>query len=221
MSWGFSKIRLFGFVILSVMVVLAGAFIAKSALTLVSEYNSRPETLGTTDTAVLVVNQFCGNNHLDIGEHCDGSALAGKTCWDFGFPAGNLSCHADCTFNYSNCYAIAPSLTPTLSATIIYTSLIPSPTSVTDILYLPTEAVTSIRPTASLIVKKTPFPSGKLPLPQTGEAESLSFSDWLMTPAAAYCGLSISGFSLTLGGIIFWRRKRHAVSGDRNSDDTM
>lgn len=38
----------------------------------------------------------CGSGSLDPGEVCDGSALAGKACTDFGAAGGTLGCKSDC-----------------------------------------------------------------------------------------------------------------------------
>jgi cysteine-rich repeat protein len=46
----------------------------------------------------------CGDNSVNVvGEECDGSDLQGKTCFDFGFDAGKLSCE-NCLYDTSNCY---------------------------------------------------------------------------------------------------------------------
>ncbi len=48
---------------------------------------------------------ICGNNFIDEGEVCDGTDLAGKTCQDFGFSHGTLSCLPSCDeFDTSSCY---------------------------------------------------------------------------------------------------------------------
>jgi hypothetical protein len=39
----------------------------------------------------------CGNNVIEGTEVCDGSALAGKACTDFGYLGGILLCNAGCT----------------------------------------------------------------------------------------------------------------------------
>jgi hypothetical protein len=46
----------------------------------------------------------CGNGTLDPGETCDGNALGGYTCQDFGYLGGTLECTPDCSgFDESNC----------------------------------------------------------------------------------------------------------------------
>lgn len=51
------------------------------------------------------INPACGNppNQLDSGEECDGTNLAGKTCQDFSFDSGTLSCTSSCTLDKSGC----------------------------------------------------------------------------------------------------------------------
>ncbi|MFH2009125.1 MAG: PPC domain-containing protein [bacterium] len=48
-------------------------------------------------------SQDCGNDVLDSGEQCDGSALDGQTCVSLGFLGGNLACDGDCTLNVEDC----------------------------------------------------------------------------------------------------------------------
>lgn len=46
----------------------------------------------------------CGNDQLDEGETCDGSALGDATCESLGFAEGTLSCDGDCgDFDTSEC----------------------------------------------------------------------------------------------------------------------
>jgi hypothetical protein len=46
----------------------------------------------------------CGNGVIDNGEYCDGNALAGYDCVDFGYNGGTLECYPDCSgFDESNC----------------------------------------------------------------------------------------------------------------------
>jgi len=48
---------------------------------------------------------ICGDNIKDDNEECDGTDLAGKTCQDFGYPLGSLSCSPACdSFNTAGCY---------------------------------------------------------------------------------------------------------------------
>lgn len=44
----------------------------------------------------------CGNHIKESGEECDGSDLAGKSCADFGFASGTLSCNL-CKFSIAAC----------------------------------------------------------------------------------------------------------------------
>ncbi len=46
----------------------------------------------------------CGNNVVESGEECDGSALGGKSCHDLNAEwKGKLSCKSDCTIDFSGC----------------------------------------------------------------------------------------------------------------------
>jgi hypothetical protein len=47
---------------------------------------------------------FCGNDIIEGAEVCDGSALGGLSCSDFGFTGGDLSCASDCgNWDTTNC----------------------------------------------------------------------------------------------------------------------
>lgn len=62
-----------------------------------SDHNSSVES--TIKIAV------CGNDIQEADELCDGTDLAGQTCQDFGFNAGNLFCGISCDeFDTSACY---------------------------------------------------------------------------------------------------------------------
>ncbi len=52
----------------------------------------------------------CGNGAVDGLEQCDGPALGGNTCASLDYASGNLSCHANCTFNLNPCVPDFPSL---------------------------------------------------------------------------------------------------------------
>jgi LPXTG-motif cell wall-anchored protein len=63
----------------------------------------------TFDTsACTTYTPSCGNEILDTNEQCDGVELAGNTCLTRGYDGGSLSCHSNCTFNYSQCYNYSP-----------------------------------------------------------------------------------------------------------------
>lgn len=49
------------------------------------------------------IEPMCGNNMLEPGESCDGNKLNGKTCADFGFGGGMISCSGSCDFNLTAC----------------------------------------------------------------------------------------------------------------------
>ncbi len=78
-----------------------------------------PEVVGKggsiNDTAIGGKCEACGNGVLDPGEQCDGTNLSGKSCLDFGYSSGNLTC-LNCSFNVSNCTKVVPSLCTLTSA---------------------------------------------------------------------------------------------------------
>ena len=47
----------------------------------------------------------CGNNLLESGEQCDGTATMSLTCKSFGFNSGTLSCGLGCMVTTENCVA--------------------------------------------------------------------------------------------------------------------
>ncbi len=55
--------------------------------------------LGCTPLPVAV----CGDGVAAVYEACDGADLAGESCQNVGFTGGNLFCHTDCTFDFSEC----------------------------------------------------------------------------------------------------------------------
>ncbi len=59
----------------------------------------------TLDTSGCHSEPRCGDAHVDPGESCDGGELNGMTCALVSsiFTGGELSCHADCTFDTSGC----------------------------------------------------------------------------------------------------------------------
>jgi hypothetical protein len=46
---------------------------------------------------------YCGNDHKEVGEQCDGSDLGGQDCVIRGFGGGSLSCNASCSFDATAC----------------------------------------------------------------------------------------------------------------------
>ena len=46
----------------------------------------------------------CGNQKVDPGEKCDGTNLAGQTCYGNGYDGGKLTCKKDCTLDTTACY---------------------------------------------------------------------------------------------------------------------
>lgn len=58
---------------------------------------------GLCQSGLCIVGR-CGDGVVNGVEACDGIALGGKTCADFG-GAGTLACGSDCTFDKSGCSA--------------------------------------------------------------------------------------------------------------------
>lgn len=56
----------------------------------------------------LVSIGVCGNNIVERGEDCDGSALDGQTCQSLGYDAGTLTCGIGCDFNVFECVNLGP-----------------------------------------------------------------------------------------------------------------
>ena len=48
----------------------------------------------------------CGNGAVDPGEDCDGADLGGKSCPDFGFDNGDLTCTLECTVETTTCSGV-------------------------------------------------------------------------------------------------------------------
>jgi len=54
----------------------------------------------------------CGNNVIEGAEVCDGTSLAGETCFSQGFHIGTLTCNASCTGYATSQCALIPDSTP-------------------------------------------------------------------------------------------------------------
>lgn len=70
-------------------------------------YNGAQAAFSAQITATVAVG-VCGNNIVEYGEDCDGSALDGQTCESQGFDGGTLSCNVGCNFNLSECVNLGP-----------------------------------------------------------------------------------------------------------------
>jgi len=71
---------------------------------LIDEVKIWNRALNSSDVKQEYLSVTCGDNFKDIGEVCDGTNLAEKTCVTQGFRRGNLACLADCSgFDVSNC----------------------------------------------------------------------------------------------------------------------
>ena len=70
-----------------------------------------PEVMATNPGEVRDPDR-CGDGLLHPGEDCDGADLAGQSCLDHDFVAGELRCTADCQFDTEGCSNPAPDATP-------------------------------------------------------------------------------------------------------------
>lgn len=62
-----------------------------------------------SSTSVKIIEIVCGNNVAEFWEECDGTDLRGKSCLDFGYSGGNLSCTSVCTYDTFLCKSVVPS----------------------------------------------------------------------------------------------------------------
>ncbi len=51
---------------------------------------------------------LCGNNTINAGEQCDGTALGGMTCLSMCYDGGTLGCTAWCELDFSQCLGTGP-----------------------------------------------------------------------------------------------------------------
>lgn len=73
-----------------------------------SFFSSPAHAAGFGTVTSLVSIGVCGNNIVERGEDCDGSALDGQTCQSLGYDAGTLTCEIGCDFNVSECVNLGP-----------------------------------------------------------------------------------------------------------------
>lgn len=69
-------------------------------------YESR--AVSSTGITATVAVGVCGNNIVEYGEVCDGSALDGQNCESLGYDGGALNCNTGCDFNISECVDLEP-----------------------------------------------------------------------------------------------------------------
>ena len=89
------------------------------------------DSAGGSITVTVNVSFVCGTGVASGGEQCDGGDFRGTTCASLGFAAGTILCADDCTFDTSNCVAVATPTAPapTLTVTPLETpTLSPTPT---------------------------------------------------------------------------------------------
>jgi len=70
--------------------------------------SSSAESASTGIITATVAVGICGNNIVEYGEDCDGSALDGQTCQSLGYDAGVLTCGISCDFDKSDCVNLGP-----------------------------------------------------------------------------------------------------------------
>jgi hypothetical protein len=57
----------------------------------------------TSGCLAVTSTEACGNNTIDTGELCDGSAVINASCEDYAQAAGTLKCTANCTIDIAEC----------------------------------------------------------------------------------------------------------------------
>jgi hypothetical protein len=85
---------------------LAGGSLPLDVATCNADLTTCDGSLASCDTALTTCQAgcACGNGVLDPGESCDGAALDGKTCANFGMTdAPGLACNAECSFELIGC----------------------------------------------------------------------------------------------------------------------
>lgn len=92
---------------LSRKIFFLACFIILSALLNFFLFSWPTESASSIITATVAVG-MCGNNFVEHGEDCDGSALDGQTCQSLGYDTGTLSCDISCSFNVSDCANLGP-----------------------------------------------------------------------------------------------------------------
>lgn len=87
-------------------IFLISAILVTFTSALLFYYESRASSsAGITATVAVGV---CGNNIVEYGEDCDGSALDGQTCESRGYDGGTLICGVGCDFNVFECVNLKP-----------------------------------------------------------------------------------------------------------------
>lgn len=71
-------------------------------------FYSKAQAASSAQITATVAVGVCGNNVVEYGEDCDGSALDGRTCSSLGYDGGTLSCNPGCDFNLSECVNLEP-----------------------------------------------------------------------------------------------------------------
>jgi hypothetical protein len=64
--------------------------------------------VGSAEVHIEAVVPGCGNGIVEVGEECDGAALAGATCRTRGFTSGTLLCTASCLYDTTSCVYTPP-----------------------------------------------------------------------------------------------------------------
>jgi hypothetical protein len=67
---------------------------------------TNPGTPGNTCVFAIPICPACGNGVAEGNEECDVTDFRGKTCLDFGFSGGTLTCTSACTIDTSRCFTI-------------------------------------------------------------------------------------------------------------------
>ena len=143
----------------------------------------------------------CGNNVLESGEACDGTALGSSTCSTFGFTGGQLGCSSSCQYDTSGCTGFSCSATDLgtfAGTTLNETGDTCTATSQYDVAQSPTSACSfNDSPGPERLYALTLQPGTKVRVDLTNIAFDAAL--WVVTSCADKTGNTCVDISDTLG----------------------